>query len=88
MGKSPFIEIRLSVGAYITSLRTLKRTAALAFVMKSKRADMRAIWSHSTSFIRDASQIGLDHKESSTFVTSQPDMARVEERQFSAGVHF
>lgn len=77
MGKSPFIEIRLRVGAYITSVRTLKRTAALAFVMKSKRADMSAIWSDSTSFIRDTSQIGLDHKESSTFVTSQPDMARV-----------
>lgn len=71
MGKSPFTEIRLSVGAYITSLRTLKRTAALAFVMKSKRADMSAIWSDSTSFIRDTSQIGLDHKESSTFVTAR-----------------
>lgn len=78
MRKSPFTEMRLSVDAYITSvfsLRALKKTAVLPFLMKSTRADTSAIWSDSTSFIRDVSQMGLDLKESSTFVKSQADVA-------------
>lgn len=85
MGKSPFIEICLRNDAYVTSvfsLRALKKTAVLPFLMKLKRADMSAIWSASTSFSRDISQIALDHRESSTFVKSHPDVLCMEVRSF------
>lgn len=85
MGKSPFIEICLSIAAYITTVfspRALKNTAVLPFLMKSKRADMSAISSDSTSFIRDISQLGVDRKQSPTFVKCQPGVAHMKERQF------
>lgn len=91
MGKSPFIEICLSVAAYITSvfsLRALKKTAVLPFLMKSKRAHMSASWSGSASFMRDLSQIGVDRKDSPAFLKSQAGVAHMEERRFWTGVHF